>query len=479
MEIISIQFVLLSIIAILIYYSLAPKFRLLFLSIVSCGFVGSLSLYLLFYLLAYSTLNYFIGIRLPEAKYKKALFRFGIIVNILQIIVLNYADFTINPIMQVFDVGFDFGIFSKLIVPVGISYFTLQGIGYLINVKMGWEKPESNLLKFILYLSFYPKFLSGPIERSNHFLPQLNLNQKFNKDNVTSGLKIALFGVFKKVAIANQIAPFINGSWTHLESIDGPLLLVTLLLQPIYLYFDFSGYTDIAIGISKTFGINLLPNFNRPFFAENMTTFWKRFHISLSSWFGDYIFRQTSFKRRKWGIYASIYALLITWILFGVWHGAGWNFMLLGLIQALAVIYEFFTRKWRIRSFPKITGKYRIWISRILTYLFYSFSLVFFFSPNAASAFTFLSKLSRSSHFPQFIYRQEAIFLIIALFLVFVFLLIELFQNDYKKVYEKINSFWNGEKKMNRVIRWSIYYVLIVLIVLTHSKVESFVYIQF
>ena len=129
-------------------------------------------------------------------------------------------------------------------------------------------------------------------------------------------------------------------------------LWILLLLVPIYLYFDFSGYTDIAIGFAKVFGIDLLPNFNRPFFSENMTSFWRRFHMSLSLWFNDYIFKQTSFRYRKWGIFASVFAVFITWMLFGIWHGAGWIFMLLGFLQAVAIYYEVFTRKIRFKFFP-------------------------------------------------------------------------------------------------------------------------------
>ncbi|MCK4829568.1 MBOAT family protein [bacterium] len=479
MEIISIQFILLSIISIFIYYSLNQKYRIAFLTLVSCAFIGSLSLNLLIYILIFSGVNYLIGIRLPEAKFKKALFRFGIIINVLQIIILKYADFAIHPLFNVINLDLNFNSLSKLIVPIGISYFTLQGIGYLINVKMGWEKPEKRILNFILYLSFYPKFLSGPIERSNKFLPQLNVSQQFSREQVVVGLKIVLFGIFKKVAIANQLAPFIQGSWNHLDSVGGSVLWATLLIQPIYLYFDFSGYTDIAIGIAKTFGINLLPNFNRPFFSENMTTFWKRFHITLGAWFNDYVFKQTAFRRRKWGIYSSIYALMISWTLFGIWHGAGWNFMFLGLLQAAAIIYEFFTKRWRTKVFPKLTGNKRIWFSRILTYLFYCVSLVFFFSPSLNTAFAFFTKLATSSQVPQFFYREDLFALVLGLSFMFIFLLFELIQNDYRDTYAKIMQFWHGETKKKMLFRWAIYYVIIILIFVTTSKVEQFVYIQF
>jgi alginate O-acetyltransferase complex protein AlgI len=342
---------------------------------------------------------------------------------------------------------------------------------------MGWEKPEKKFLNFLLYIIYYPKFLSGPVERSNHFLPQLNIIQTFNKQQVTEGLRIALFGYFKKVAIANQLAPFLNSTYANLNSVDGSSLWILLLLQPLYLYFDFSGYTDIAIGIAKTFGIELLPNFNRPFFSENMTTFWKRFHISLSSWFNDYVFRQTSYKYRRWGVYASVFALLVTWTLFGIWHGAGWNFMMLGLLQALAIIYEFFTKKWRISFFSKVPEYPRKWIGRICTYLFYGGSLVFFFSPDINSSFIYFSKLTKINYTVSAIAMREIPLSFLILTIVFLF--IELIQNDFKNVSKKLEYFWSGDNKINILFRWTIYSSAISILFVLGSEVQQFIYAQF
>ena len=221
-----------------------------------------------------------------------------------------------------------------------------------VNIKNGWEKPEKDFLYFFQYIIFFPKFLSGPVERSNHFLPQLRKNINISDLYLADGAKLVLIGYFKKVAIANQLSSYALSVYSF-DQAGGCLSWVLFIIQPLYLYFDFSGYTDIALGISKMFGIDLLPNFQRPFFAENVTTFWKRFHMSLSSWFNDYIFRPTSFKYRRWGIKASLYAMLITWTLFGIWHGAGWNFMFLGFLQAIAIL-RVFTKKIRLKIFEGV-----------------------------------------------------------------------------------------------------------------------------
>jgi D-alanyl-lipoteichoic acid acyltransferase DltB (MBOAT superfamily) len=173
MEITSLIFVLYAIISIILFYLINNQYRTIYLAILSCVFISSYSYYLLLYILLYSIINFCIGIKISSTNNKKFLFRFGILINLLQLIILRYSSFAIDPLFNLLGKDIVISRISEIIIPIGISYFSLQGIGYLINVKMGWEEPERNFLHFFLYLSFYPKFLSGPIERSNHFLPQL------------------------------------------------------------------------------------------------------------------------------------------------------------------------------------------------------------------------------------------------------------------------------------------------------------------
>lgn len=480
MEIISLKFAFLAVAAFFVYFLIHPKYRIVFLTILSCGFVASFNYLLILYVITYALVNFYITGKIPDSKHKTALYRAGIIINLSQLILLRYASFTIDPVLHLFNDNIYVSRISELIIPVGISYFTLQGIGYLINVKMGWEKPEKKFIHFLLYIVFFPKFLSGPIERSNHFLPQLNKIQSFDQQRVVDGLKLALFGFFKKVAIANQIAPFLVDTYANVNTVDGSSLLIVWILQPLYLYFDFSGYTDIAIGFAKTFGIEILPNFNRPFFSENMTNFWKRFHISLSSWFNDYIFRQTVFKRRKWGIYASVYALLITWTLFGIWHGAGWNFMLLGLVQALAIIYEFFTKRWRVKVFSKLPEYPIIWFGRICTYLFYGGSLVFFFSPDIKTTSLFYSRLfSIQESIPSIFINTMRAIPLSALILIVVIMFFELLQNDFNETYNTIKLIWTGNQRKKRFLRWVVYSCMLAILFVLGNQVQQFIYAQF
>ncbi len=473
MELISIYFAILAIISAVIYYTLNQKYRILFLNLLSLGFIASLNLNLLFYILVYATVNYFIGRGLPGSKNKKLLFRAGLILNLLQLILLKYADFTIDPFLRLFNSDLALTQLSEIIIPIGISYFTLQGIGYLVNVKMGWEKPEKKFMDFLLYLTFFPKFLSGPIARSNQLLPQFKEQGAFDQEKFTSGLKTAFWGFFKKLVIANQLAPYIGQAYANAETIGGGYVWLTILIQPLYLYFDFSGYTDIAIGFGRMFGIELPPNFNRPFTSQNITNFWKRFHISLSSWFNDYVFMRLIFRYRKLKQYASIIAIFVTWCLFGIWHGAGWNFMILGFVLALSIIYEYFTKRKRAALFARLPEFPRIWLGRICTYVFYGLALTFFFSPDLPSTIHFFSNIFKFTGVTpgQILVMPLSFGLAIAL----LYQIYEFVQTDFEDYYNKLEGYWNRHK----VIQVLVYYVIAILVISEMGGNSSFVYEMF
>jgi alginate O-acetyltransferase complex protein AlgI len=477
MEITSSIFILISAIAVFAYYLLPQKLRILFLTLLSCGFIATYSYKLLLYVLGYTLINYYIGILLPDAKRKKTLFIGGIVINVTQLILLKYVSFTIGPLFELLNISWDAYVFSRIIIPVGVSYFILQGIGYLMNINLGWEKPERNFLHFLLYNVFYPRFISGPIDRSNRFLPQLHEKQSFDKDNVSEGFRLVLFGLVKKVVIANQLSAIVHGAFDTSADAESVHLLIAMLFQPLYLYFDFSGYTDIAIGIAKAFGIKIPMNFNRPFLAENMTNFWKRFHASLSSWFNDYIFMRTMFKYRKWKQNATTLALFVTWILFGIWHGAGWNFMFLGVLQALAVYYEFRTKRWRVKTFSRLPAFYAKWLGRICTYVFYSISLVFFFAPDLRSALLFFARIPASGGFLPETFTDPK-FLMVLLFILLV-MAMEILKEDFGKASKKLEAAWNGQQWLSVGFRWIVYYAMIILFMVYNTQDLEFVYVQF
>ena len=475
-DITSLKYVALLVISVVIHYKLPSRFRILYLVILSCGFIANLNVYLPLYLIFYVCINFYLGLKISTLKWGKLFFYIGIILNLSQLLIIRYASFAIDPLLVFFGSGFKLSLISEIILPIGISYYTLQGIGYLINVRMGWEKAEVNFLQFSLYIIFFPKFLSGPIERSNHFLKQVKDLKEFNENNITIGLRIILIGLFKKIVIANQLSPYVVNTFNNINSVPDDTLWLIMMIQPLYLYFDFSGYTDIAVGSAKLFGIDLLPNFNRPFFSKNMTIFWKRFHISLSSWFNDYVFRQLSFKLRRWGVLATLTGLLITWILFGIWHGAGWTFMPLGFLQALVIAYEFFTKKWRAYLFSKIPDKLGLWIGRISTYLFFSAALTFFFAPDMTSVTAFFKKLMHLN----FRIPLDGISTYPFMLIIYIplFWIIELLQEDYDHLYLGLVEKIRGNKK-GRLLRWSLYSIILTALIIEGFKNQQFIYANF
>jgi len=474
MDVASLPFALFAIASVLVFYLINSRSRIVYLLLLSGLFIASFSYVLLIYVLLYALINYLIGLKIPLSRHKIVLFRIGIAFNLLQLILLKYSSFALDPIFSLFHSDIQISRLSEFIIPLGISFFTLQGIGYLVNVKMGWEKPEKRLHHFFLYILFFPKFLSGPIERSNHFLPQLGSKSEFQRSNVVEGLRIALVGFFKKIVIANQLGIVVNNVYADPEAFGGLNLWIVIILQPLYLYFDFSGYTDIAIGIAKTYGLNLLPNFNKPFLSENITTFWRRMHMSLSFWFNDYVFKQLSFKYRRWGIYSATFAVFITFTLFGIWHGAGWNYMILGFLQALAINYEFFTKRTRFILFSHLPSATRVWAGRICTYLFFGISHVFFFAPDTETAFQFYSKLTDMS-LRLYLGVSSRFVFFFALGSLLVFMVLEILNLDMKSKFVRVESFWNN----NRFLRLSTYYVLILFILSQLGGAETFIYQMF
>jgi D-alanyl-lipoteichoic acid acyltransferase DltB (MBOAT superfamily) len=490
MDVTSLKFAFLAVVSVFIFYMIRGKARIVFLSVISFLFIASFSLNLLIYIVGYTLINYFLGKAIYSSEHKLALFRTGIIINIAQLFILKYASFAIDPLLSLFNYQIVVSKISEIIIPVGVSYFTLQGIGYLINVKMGWEKPEQNLVNFSLYLTFFPKFISGPIERSNHFLPQLRGLGHFKQENVTEGFRMVLIGLLKKLVVANQIGLIVNPAYQNINLSEGGNLLFVLLIQPLYLYFDFSGYTDIAIGLARAYGIRLLPNFERPFFAENVTSFWKRFHISLASWFNDYVFKQLSFKLRKYKNSATLITMFVTWTLFGIWHGAGWNFMILGTLQALAIAFEYFTKRKRQAVYSVIPDTVRKWIGRIFIYLFYSVSLVFFFSPDLATSLSFFDKLGpvklslpiTFSPITKGSLINDYMNIISSTFsygVLIVFMIIEAISCDRKVLFEKMGELWTSNRKGLRTVRYIFYYVCLLLIFYYGGVQTNFIYFQF
>ncbi|MCF8296600.1 MAG: MBOAT family protein [Bacteroidales bacterium] len=284
-------------------------------------------------------------------------------------------------------------ILLNIIAPIGISYISFQAIGYLIEIYRGNHPPEKNIGIFASYVMFFPKLLSGPIERAHNFIPQLYKKHEFEYQQTVDGLKLVAWGFFKKLVIADRIAILTDQVFNNVQQYTGIPLIIAVLLFTVQLYADFSGYTDIALGIAQTLGFKLMNNFNIPFVAKSTKELWRRWHISLSTWFNDYVFNTIVINRRDWNKWAIVYATIVTFLILGLWHGSSWNFVIFGFVQGLILSLEFLTMKIRKRLRSKIPVFLNNSFGIIFTFFFFSFALIFFRANNFSDAIYTISHL--------------------------------------------------------------------------------------
>lgn len=478
MTIYSIEFFLFFLFLLLPYYFLPARLQQMWLCIASMFFVGTLSVYFLVFTLIFVFINFGLGIAIDKFReitlLKKSLHLFGVFFNIGLLIFYKYFNFLGDNLNEFFRLFTEKDIipYIKVIIPIGISYYTFQGIGYILQVSRKIEKPEYNLVNFINYMIFFPKFIAGPIERSKTFLPQVRNKIVFNNEQVVIGFRMILWGAFKKIVIADRLSIIINTLNGNIEGEKGFIFLMVFLLQPLHLYLDFSGYTNIALGIAKLFGINLMDNFNKPFFAKSVGEFWKRWHISLSSWCNDFIFNRIILKRLKWKKWASVYAVFISFLIIGIWHGPNWTYIIVGLLQGLAINYEFFTKRKRMKIGSKIPQNLNVFLSIAFTYLFICFTLVFFNSYNLHNAGLFFGKMFQSLSIAElgvFGYTNYIIIFMGSLLVIFL---------DFLEEFKGL-SFFRDTSKLSTPVRWIIYFFLTYLVVFHGGPESTFIYMQF
>lgn len=264
---------------------------------------------------------------------------------------------------------------------LGVSYYTLQAVSYLADVYLGTVEPERHFGRFALYLGFFPKLLQGPIERADDLLPQLRSLRSFNYANVRSGLLLFCWGLFKKVAVANRLAPFVTAVYYDPHGYSGLSLISATYLYALQILADFSGYTDMALGVARMFNIELTQNFKSPYFATSIADFWRRWHISFSRWILDYIFKPLQIEWRNAGKAGVVVALLVTFLFSGLWHGVALTFMAWGLLHGLYLASSVLLKPWREAVYRKIGIANHPWrnvFQRIITFNLVAFAWIFF-----------------------------------------------------------------------------------------------------
>ncbi|WP_303913608.1 MBOAT family protein [Bacteroides mediterraneensis] len=464
MSFISLEFVLLLLLCFTLYHLVREKGRKWILLTASSVFIGYFNPVFLVTALVVSLFTYGAAIRVERACEKERGSRL-IYWSSISCLVLCWIGFRYaHQLTGNSGIGF----------PLGMSFYTFQAIGYLTEVYWQEEKAERNLMDFLLYMLLFMKFLSGPIERSADLLPQVRRLSPASYSMMTYGLKLIVVGLVKKLVLADHIAPYIDGVFDSMHTASGVQLLMACLLYPIELYADFSGYTDMAIGTGMLFGLKLSPNFARPFAAQTTAEFWRRWHISLSSWVRDYLFLPLSSVTRRWGQGGVAVSLLVTFLALGIWHGAGWTFAVYGLIQGLVIVWELRTEKIRSKVRKQIGERLFATLSVVRTYLIFAVSLVFFKAQSVSEAFYFLRNISFQTHA-----RWKEINIGMSDHICIVagsaFLLILLYDFFMSKS-DLLLRFENQPA----LVRWTVYY-LIVFAVFAYGKfgTENFIYLQF
>lgn len=410
-----------------------------------------------------------------EQSRRKLLLFLSILINLGILGFFKYFNFFLDSLYGLFPELLSTSGFNvlQIILPVGISFYTFQTLSYSIDVYKGKVIPTNDIFAFAAFVSFFPQLVAGPIERASNLLPQFLNKRHFDFTQAIDGLKQIVWGLFKKLVIADNCAVFANLIFESPNDFRGSTLFLGAIFFSFQIYGDFSGYSDIAIGTSKLFGFNLMQNFSYPYFSRNIAEFWRRWHISLSTWFRDYLYIPLGGSRG--GLFMKIRNVFIIFIVSGFWHGANWTFIIWGVLHAILFLPFLLTKK--NRSFTgriadgNIIPGVKQSLQILLTFGMTTLAWVIFRANDLNHAFNYVSGIFSKSLFtlPEFSKLNGEKLIII---LIIIFLIIEWMGKENKYAISKI-------KVNNRTIRYSIYYVLIAMIFWFGGREEEFIYFQF
>lgn len=466
----------------LVFYVCSQRWRWLVLLLSSYGFYAALGVYYLPAVLGGITLvTYFFGRWLgheADSRRRGRIFWGGVGANLLLLVGLKYLPFLTSNTNLVFDLlGSEFHFFvPPVLAAIGASYFIFQSISYLADIQLEIIEPETHLGQFALYMAFFPKLLQGPIERAGEFLPQLKEEFHFNYDNMRSGLLLFGWGLFKKVVVADRLALYVNPVYADVQGHSGLVLVFATYAYALQLYCDFSGYTDMALGVGRFFNLKLTQNFNTPYLATSIADFWRRWHISFSRWILDYIFKPLQMHWRNQKNMGISLALMVTFVACGIWHGASWNFIAWGLLHGVymsaAALYAPWQRKLK-KKYPLLKhSAFKFW-DMLVTFNLVCFAWIFFRAESLADASYIVTHLFADSYgLRHFFFAQGSVELAITLFS----LLIMLGVYFGKKYLAYARDFFTSPL----VFRWSVYWCMTMYLLLFNTDSQkAFIYFQF
>ena len=481
----SLHFALFFPIVFTLYYLIKPKFRWILLLIASYYFYMSWNPIYILLILFSTVVDYGVTVfmeRTASQFRKKLLLAVSLFANLGLLFTFKYLNF-FNSIVadSLTAFGYEYS-FSPLniLLPVGISFYTFQTLSYTIDVYRGNQTAQHHFGKFALYVSFFPQLVAGPIERSTHLMPQFDQTFDFDYKRITDGLKLMFWGLFKKVVIADRLAIIVNQIYNNPNEYDGFALLLGSVFFAFQIFCDFSGYSDVAIGVAKVFGFDLMQNFRIPYYSKNISEFWKRWHISLSTWFRDYVYIPlggNKVKKPRW-----FFNLFITFFISGIWHGANWTFVAWGALHGFYLIAAILLAglKNKINHLLFLDRNPFVFklVQVLTTFILVDFAWIFFRANSMSDALLIIQKIGQIN----FVLSQwiESLYtigtdktgLIVAVLSILIMEVVHLFDRD--------ESFINKLNRLSTPKRWALYYVFILYFLFfgTFSQ-QDFIYFQF
>ncbi len=466
------------------YFALPARLRPSLLLTASCLFYMAFVPSYILILFALITLDYFLAqlIARCEGRRRLVLLVLSIVANLGMLFFFKYFNFFNNNVAALADfLNWNYSpLLLTIALPLGLSFHIFQSMSYVIEVYKKRFAPERNYLIYSLYVMFFPQLVAGPIERPAHLLPQLRAPQAFDAHRVRQGLERMLWGFFKKLVIADNIAPFVDSIYSS-PTAEGPLIALAAVLFAFQIYCDFSGYSDIALGSAKVLGYEIMENFNRPFASRTVAEFWRRWHISLSSWLRDYVYYPLALGGKRHTVSRLYASLFISFVLIGLWHGANWTYVIFGALNGMYVTVGSFTAaiRERLARMSGLAGAPTLHhiIQVIITFALFAFCLIFFRAENVHQAWQFVTGLLSDSWvtLPEWLRTLATLEKVRLLVVVGSIVLMEIVQYAQSKR----GTFFIFDV-LPRYIRFCWYYVIITAILLFgYFQAQPFIYFQF
>lgn len=458
-----------------LFFSNKSKPRNIFLIIVSYLFYGWWDWRFLSLIIISSVVDYALGQKIykeDNQQKRKKLLLISLLVNLGFLGFFKYFNFFVDSFVDAFSIFGESPQFTTLniILPVGISFYTFQTLSYTLDIYYRKLEPTKDVFAFFAFVSFFPQLVAGPIERAKNLLPQFLEKRTINYELLKSGLFLMAWGFFKKIVIANRLAIFVDGAYANIETLDGISVFVAVIFFAFQLYLDFSAYSDIAIGSARMLGFNLSTNFKRPYLSSSFSDFWKRWHISLSSWFKDYVYIPLGGNRTTTKRY--IKNIIIEFVISGLWHGASWNFAIWGFLNGLFILV--FDRLFFKNKSTSISIKF---LNSLFISSLWALSLIFFRAQTFGDALALFSTFGVGSKDALYNYGLNALEFSFTIKLLIAYMIFEVLQEKYTDIYNWFNALYFP-------FRWVVYTSIIALIIFFGSygvglNDNNFIYFQF